>query len=535
MSKRPRNKKERKPKLGSQEPKLGLISDILSSADPEEVVAELASLSLRMFLEEAWPYASTNEAFQGNWHIDAMCEHLEALFRGEFWTLLINVPPRHTKSTTCSVVFPAWCWIRDPSLRVMGASYGESLSMRDSRAMRMLVQSQWYQSRWPLTLSDDQNVKSRWENNRGGWRMATSTGGAVTGEGADLLVVDDPHNVTEAQSAVELQKVIDWYTVAMPTRTGRGGRRKTIVVMQRVNEGDLSSILVDRKDVVHLCLPQEYEPDRAARGWNGWTDPRKEAGELLWPARFSREFIEATQRPPDMTAQAYAGQMQQRPAPAEGNMFNPADWKFYDQDFRMILEDADDMCWSWDMTFKDLKTATASYVVGQPWARKGANFYLGPQVRGRMGFTGAKAAVKLGAATIPKIHAKLVEDKANGSAIIEDLSGTIGGLLPIEPEGGKEARASVVEPYQKAGNIHLPNPRNFPWVAGYIEEHRVFPNGVNDDQVDATSQAIIWLLKRFNKKSGGYVDSYTKGPRQRAPSYHDPRGEEPRSERGDRV
>jgi len=528
-----------KKKGPSRAPRSETLDDLISSASAEDLITAVAASDFRAFLEMGWPWMVSNEPFQPNWHIDAMCEHLEALARGEFWNLLINVPPRHTKSNTCGVAFPAWCWIRDPSLRVMGASYIDTLAMRDSLAMRRLVESPWYQARWPLSLSDDQNVKSRWENSKGGWRMATSTRGAATGEGADLLIIDDPHNVIEATSDIERQQVLDWYNIAMPSRTGRGGRRKTVVVMQRVHEGDLSADIIDKGSFVHLCLPQEYESGNSKRGWNGWTDPRTEDGDLLWPERFSEDVIAATQRPPHMAAPAYAGQMQQRPAPAEGGMFPPASWRFYDREFELILEEAEDSCWSWDMTFKDLKKASSSYVVGQPWARIGAAFYLGQQTRGRMGFTGAKAAVKLGDVKYPKVRIILVEDKANGSAIVDDLKPTIGKMKAVEPEGGKEARASRVEPYQNAGNLYLPNPRNFPWVLEYIEEFRNFPNGVNDDQVDSTSQAITWLLNRFNKKSAAYVTSYTTNTDQRTePMYRDPRYGDapvavPASDRGD--
>src|SRR5260370_25124098 len=158
------------------------VNAALQGADPERLIPEAACGVLRLCVEEAWPVVVPEEPFQSNWHSDAICEHLEWLRRGEFWNLLINIPPRHAKTNICSVLFPAWCWISDPTLRVMGASYSEALSMRDSLAMRRLVESAWYQRRWPLAMADDQNVKSRWENDPGGGRMATSTSGTATRE-----------------------------------------------------------------------------------------------------------------------------------------------------------------------------------------------------------------------------------------------------------------------------------------------------------------------------------------------------------------
>src|SRR5260370_19727862 len=189
------------------------VNAALQGADPERLITEADFGDLRLSVEEAWPVVVSAEPFQPNWHIDAICEHLEWLMRGEFWNLLINIPPRHAKTNICSVLFPAWCWISDPTLRVMGASYSEALSMRDSLAMRRLVESAWYQRRWRLALADDQNVKSRWENDRGGWRMATATGGTAGREGGGRLVGGDPHNVTEAGSEIEPQKALNRFTI----------------------------------------------------------------------------------------------------------------------------------------------------------------------------------------------------------------------------------------------------------------------------------------------------------------------------------
>jgi predicted phage terminase large subunit-like protein len=502
---------------------------------PEEMAA-LCVTDFSTFVREAWPTVVPGDPFQDNWHIEAICEHLEWLEAGEFYNLLINVPPRHAKSNICGVLFPSWCWIRDPAMRTMGASYSETLSMRDSLAMRRLVESDWYQSRWPLKLADDQNVKSRWENDKSGWRMATSTRGSATGEGADLLIVDDPHNVSESESEAERKQVLDWFNITMPSRTGRGGRRKTVVVMQRIHELDLSSDII-AKGYVHLRLPQEFEPDRRSTTWRGWTDPRKEAGELLWPSRFSEDVIAKTQRPPHMTSYAYAAQMQQRPAPIEGGMFQRGWWRYYSRDAEAILTEArkqgNDCCASWDCTFKE---TGESFVVGQVWARLGVDFYLIWQVRARMSFTATKQAIKLLAAKYPSVIRKLVEDKANGTAAIDDLKISVPGLVAVEPRGGKESRANAMQGFVEGGNVYLPE--QAPWVEDFVEEFRVFPNGANDDQVDAASQAIADMWARYKKSFPAVVTSWASTTaRPRAEAYRDPRySAEPvvgYSERGD--
>lgn len=467
-----------------------------------DTMTALCETDLYTFYREAWPVIVPGEPFQDNWHIGAVCEHLEALARREFDKLLINIPPRHGKSDTCSVALPAWLWIRDPAMRMIYASYSGDFAMRDSRATHRLITSEWYQSRWGdrFALAADADAQRRFENDKSGFRIATSPGGMGTGEGGDLICVDDPHKTDEVDSEVTRQSVLDWWNVTMSSRTGRYGSALRLVVMQRLHEMDLSGDLIE-KGYVHLCIPQEYEPNHphTRRAWGGWTDPRKEEGELLWPARFSREKIDATQKPPHMSTYVYAGHFQQRPAPAEGGMFQRKWWKLYKWDALIVeslIERADDKCWSWDMAFKDLKSS--DYVCGGAVVRIAADFYILPSaVNDHLGFNASKTAVKTGAAKYPRIHYKLVEDKANGTAIIEDLKRTVGGLTPIEPQGGKEARASVVQPYAEAGNIWLPEGAS--WVEDFIEEHRVFNKGAHDDWVDMLSQAVVWMLERMAK------------------------------------
>jgi predicted phage terminase large subunit-like protein len=216
-------------------------------------------------------------------------------------------------------------------------------------------------------------------------------------------------------------------------------------------------------------------------------------------------------------------------------MFKRADWQFYVESPRDLLARARLSCQSWDMTFK--LTAEGSFVVGTAWAAVDGNFYLLDRVRDRMGFQAAKQAVRSMAAKFPTIAHKLVEDKANGSAIIDELRQTIPGLRPIEPEGGKEARANKMSAYVESHNVWLP--RDAPWVEEWIEEYRVFPNGARDDQVDSGSQAINWMANRLATTFEPEVLSYRKSKDpQQGERYKDPRyGEEAvvvgYSERGD--
>lgn len=517
------------------------MAEALTVEPSEEFVTAACATKFHTFVQEAWPTVVPGEPFQDNWHVAAICDHLQALYEREFEALLINIPPRHGKSCLCCVMFPAWIWIKDPAFRSIYASYSQAFAMRDSRETHRLISSPWYQARWGgrYKLAEDADAQQRFETDKKGFRVATSVGGLGTGEGGDLTAVDDPHKADEVASDVQRQTVLDWWNVTMQSRTGRFGRTLRLVVMQRLHEMDLSGDIIERGGYAHLCLPQEYEPKTVSVPDGpvsvapkkelptraGWKDPRTEAGELLWEKRFTRERIEAEQKPPRLSSYVYAGQYQQRPAPAEGGMFLRKWWRYYKIDPKVLLAEADDKCWSWDMAFKDLKSS--DFVAGTGWARKGANFYLLPHtVHEKLGFSASRAAVKSCSAMWPEIHAKLVEDKANGTAVVEDLQHTVPGLIAVDPRGGKESRASAMQPYCEAGNVWLPDPSIAGWVEQYVEEFRVFPNGRNDDWVDSSSQAITWLLDRMLRGFAPITFSYTTNTskyQEGTEKYRDPR------------
>ena len=207
-----------------------------------EIDKELATRSLREFIRQAWPILQPVTPFVPGWHIDALCEHLEAITYGHIRNLLINIPPRHMKSLTVSVFWPCWEWIRWPERRWLCASYAESLSLRDSRHCRTVIQSPWYRRNWGdvFMLTEDQNEKRRFDNDKTGYRIASSVGGANTGEGGDRIVCDDPHNVKEAESDVARKGVCDWYDQVMSTRVNDPKTAARVIIMQRVHEADLS-------------------------------------------------------------------------------------------------------------------------------------------------------------------------------------------------------------------------------------------------------------------------------------------------------
>jgi hypothetical protein len=229
----------------------------------EELIAEEAEAcqtSFRLFVEKAWLVIEPATRFVPGWHIEAICEHLEAATRGEIDRLVINVPPRHMKTITVSVMWPVWWWTFAPHTRFLTASYGANLAERDAVRSRNLLRSPWYQERWPeLELKSDVNRTNRYENTHTGYRLATSVGGEATGEGGDVIIIDDPHKLEEALSAAARARVLDWHDGALGFRFNDPKTGVEVVVMQRLHERDLSGHLLDR-GYTHLCLPARYEP-----------------------------------------------------------------------------------------------------------------------------------------------------------------------------------------------------------------------------------------------------------------------------------
>lgn len=243
-----------------------------------EIEQELATRRLGEFIRQAWPVVEPATAFVPGWHLDAISDHLQAVSRGHIRNLLINMPPRHMKSLAVAVFWPAWEWIRWPERRWLFSSYALSLSIRDSVKCRRLIQSSWYRFRWGhrFQLTGDQNAKERFENNRTGYRLATSVGGAATGEGGHRVICDDPHNVNEAESDTVRQGVIDWWDQVMSTRLDDLRTGAKVIVMQRVHERDLSGHVLAQGGYEHLCLPAEFE-GRRRRTSIGWCDPTRMA------------------------------------------------------------------------------------------------------------------------------------------------------------------------------------------------------------------------------------------------------------------
>lgn len=464
-----------------------------------EIQAERGKRSLHYFVRTfAWPALNPATAFEDNWHIGAICEHLEAVARGEIRRLLINMPFRMLKSTIVSQAFPAWDWVRSPSREFLTASYAGDVAMRDAVDARRIIESPDYQLAYGdvFQLTTDQNVKTRYENDRRGRRTVTSTDAAGTGFGGDIRIVDDPVSAKKADSPLEIAKSIEWWRGTMATRANDPRTGAAIVVHQRLNSQDLTGyLLTEETGWEHLVLPMRFDPSLRKTTSLGFVDPRKEKGELMHPGRLP----EATVKSLEASIGVYHtnAQLQQNPAPRSGIIFKRSDWKFY-----KALPQLEEIAISVDCTFKDLESS--DYVAIQAWGRVGANHYLLRRLKDRLSFSATCDAVVTWAALFPDAIAKLIEDKANGTAVISTIKGRVGGVVEVNPEGGKVARAYAMQPEHEAGNIWLPDPSIDPGIEVFLAEASAFPGAPNDDEVDAMTQYVNWARKRIS--TGGLAE-----------------------------
>lgn len=472
------------------------LDPFVLDVDDLRLERELGARSLYDFIQMAWPLVEPSRKFIEGWHLEAVCEHLEAALSGELTRLVINMPPGGMKSLACSVFFPAWAWSARPERKFIFASYADSVTKRDSLRCRNIIDSSWYKARWGhvFRARDNQWNIQKFSNDRGGFRMATTVSGQVTGEHADVQVVDDPIKPLEvsgslAVSATALEKVLLWWNETMSSRLVDFKTSSRIIIMQRLHANDLAGAMLREDGYEHLMLPMEYESKRRCSTSIGFSDPRTEEGELLWPARFPPEAVDSIKK--ELGPRGAAAQLQQNPTPAEGTIYK-RDWvRFYRQNEMPTFFST--MILSWDCTFKEAGT---SFVVGQVWGCADSNYYLLDEVRKRMGFTETCNSLLAQSVKWPRAIGKLIEAKANGDAIVDHLKSKVSGLRLVEPEGGKEARAQAVEPLWAAGNVYIPDPTWQPWVGEWLEEILAFPSGTNDDRVDAMSQALVYLHSR---------------------------------------
>jgi hypothetical protein len=446
-------------------------------------------------------------------HTDLLCRTLEALERGDIDSLIVEFPPRHSKTTHVSQLLPSWWLGRHPESQIILASHTASLSERNSRTVRGHLQSPAYP--FETRLNPKITAANEWETTAGGRLLAAGVGGPLVGSGADLLVIDDPiKNREEANSPTQRQKIWEWYSEVADTRLQPGGRQ--VIIMQRWHEDDLVGRVLASENARYfqvLRLPAVAEPTDTE------PDPLGRApGEPLWPEWYPLErlFRLKSNLTGEMGPLAWYGLYQQRPTSAEGHIFHPYDWPEFLEWPERIVSAAVTV----DSAFK--QSVSNDWSVAQVWAFTAERrWYLLDQRRARVDFGGLKRLVwDLTVEWEAKLNRSLlvaIEDKASGQSLIQELrqgwgdrTGTVYRPLYarswVELLGRSNAWLKNADKVQRAeAKSHIPQdnrvflPKGAPWLDEYRAEVAAFDRGKFDDQVDATVMAL-WLFDTYREQ-----------------------------------
>lgn len=430
-----------------------------------------------------------------NWHHRLMCDYLDRFIRGDITRLMVFTAPGHGKSELTSRRLPAFLHGRFPDAEIMAASYSLSLANDMTADVQRIMDSEEYHAifpgvRIPPPGSRDSLYARKQEEHhiigRRGKYRGQGVGGAFTGKRARYIVIDDPiKGRQDADSPAFRDYLYSWYSSDLRSRLRSGGGQ-ILITLTRWHDDDIAQRLLDLakrdKDADQwtvLILP-------AFRENMDFADDPRELGGVLWPEAFPLSELNAIKA---SDPRGFNALYQQRPTAQEGNIFKREYWKYY----RQLPDRFDVEIQSWDMAVKGKETG--SRTVGLVMAKKGADKYVLDVVKGHMEFPIACNAVVALSAKWPKTHRKLVEDKANGPAVIATLQRRVSGLVPVAPDGDKVARANAVSADCESGNVWLPDPSLAPWVNDFVNELADFPNSKFNDQVDAFTQALSELRK----------------------------------------
>jgi predicted phage terminase large subunit-like protein len=472
------------------------------------------------FFKRAWRELEPNTKLNLNWHIIYLCKRLQAEIeriikrKKKVRDIIINVPFRSGKTRIVNEILNAWAWTIAPHLKFITSSYEAELSTRKATSCRRVMRTKWYQRHWPLKMVIDQNNKAFYQNEKSGYRMATSTQGTATGEGGDVLIIDDPIKPLEANSEVALNKAIEHYEQTFYSRLNEPSIGIRIIIMQRLHENDLTGHLLAKcpADYEHICFPGEetdnIKPTHFSRYYkNGLFDR----------VRLDYETLEKYKI--ILGSFGYAGQILQTPNPATGGIFKKYNWafwqksgqkfepvKFKDEDGALLScplvtlpNTFDEQMQAWDTPFKD--TDISTFCSGGHIGKKGPDIYLMDEVHKKMDYPAAVKAVKSFSKLHPKRSSIIIEDKANGPAIVADLKRTMAAIIPIPADKDKLTRAMPLSRAVESKNVFLPHPNIKPWVYDFIDEFAKFPKGKYNDRVDMLAHGYNKIQNVFAYKN----------------------------------
>lgn len=474
----------------------------------ESAIKYMCEQNLETFVRMAWPVVEPMTEFKMNWHITLICEYLMMVTAGKIKRLIINIPPRYSKSTLVSVMWPCWEWIHTPNQRFICVSYAATLSEFQSMRRRQLLTSDWYQANWGrgIRLRDDRNRVADFMNTVGGAMFSTSLNGTLTGMGGNRIVIDDPTNPIETMSRAMRESANDWFFNTLLSRLDNKRKGAIVLIQQRLHTNDmtgsltglgpseLDGYLLEGNGWTLLRLPLIAERDETiVSPIDGRVIKELREGELMWPERESPEMLADYKKDPYV----FASQYQQRPAPVSGAIFQREWLQFFDS----IPDVNEKPTWIMSVDASFYGGRFSDYVAIGVWAWLRPNMYLYDVIRRRMGFTETVAELRRLFRQYPATSAVLIESAANGPAIIDELQKEVSGVIPIKPVGSKEARAFAVTPYFQAKNVLI---RRAHWTSEYIDELLNFPSSAYDDQVDMTTQAISYMQQTFNRAKAAH-------------------------------
>lgn len=486
-----------------------------SSESERARIQECARLeaSFTAFIHAAWPILEPGNRLSWSWHYDLIAEYLTLAAEKKVKRLIINIPPRTLKSILISIMFPVWVWARTPNQSFAVASYAQPLSDELSVKRRRIIQSDWFRRLWGnrISLQPDQNQKSKFQNNYQAQMFATSVGGTMQGIGGQFLIADDALKADEILSEATVKELHNWFDKTWMQRLNDPSTDVLIIVEQRIGESDLTGHCLDNDKALtdkgelpewtHLCVPMEADEEAVDKKTltqkfiypiSGRVKERP-IGDVLQPDRFTPAVI-ASKKVRRLT---WTTQEQGRPSPTDGNWILRSDVQYYGgrdpetQELDVKLPDKFDVViTSVDATFKDLKTS--DFVCVGTIGVIGRRRFVLEVVNKHLDAPATETETRRQKSKW-KSNVVLIEDKANGSAIIKSMKRNVSGVVAVEPEGGKLSRFMGMVGEWQGGDWFVS--RTEAWEESYVGQITKFPGAKNDDMADMTSQVATYLQK----------------------------------------
>lgn len=459
----------------------------------QRLLAALLRTSLYSFARKTFATVNPGEPFYANWHLEALCHHLELVRLGRIRRLKIEVPPRSLKSLCASVAFPAFVLGHDPTAKIISVSYSSDLAAKHAGDCRTVLQARWYRELFPQTrLSPAKNQEANYETTARGYRYATSVGGTLTGRGGNLIIIDDPLKPEDAISEARREAVNGWYTRTLLSRLNNKATDAIILVQQRLHLDDLAGHVESLDDWVTLRLPAIAEEDAILPIGHGLVHHRQ-AGDLLHPEREPGEVLERLRR--SLGTATFCAQYQQCPVPADGEIVR---WAWFRRYAEAPLRQRLTIVQSWDTASKP--DEHCDFSVCTTWGIDGDDLLLLDVDRARRDFPSLKRRV-VDLARHWQPRTLLIEDKGSGTALIQQLRAEPNGIpypTAFVPKDDKLTRLHAQSAWIEAGHVWLPE--QAPWLEELRIELASFPQGRNDDQVDSISQFLAWHFERKSNR-----------------------------------